>query len=408
MDVLGLLVAILSGCCQSLAAASMSYPVQKAAHDCRQLTKAERSLGLVMNLALTGSAVGLGCFACSLIPVALFMPLAVAASLVSNLIMQKVLCLAKLTNETVVGTAVVVSAVLLLPKLGPRPGPGPIDAMALLVAPEALAFVTLSLMVCISSLVMVASGYVPAESEKTMLFMYALVCGTGTVLNTSIQKLMSCELLLHLKGLLITVYVMLSIICLVVGALANGTLKDPSLFVPVSNGVNLVLNCLAGLMIWGDAAYLNYPRSYFLLYALVVLGTYLVSSVDVFSTVHLQVQDRLARFAGMTVRPACKQREPLLRDHGPSDAKGPGYRTFPRLCASIDLLNACSKEMSKGMLTQRDMARLCSNLLADSSTSFQQGALSCGASAGGVTNQQGRFGDVGQSGMRLGSMDDQT
>lgn len=393
MDILGPLVAILSGCCQSLAAVAISYPMHKAAREGNQLKRAERYLGLVMNLALTGSAVGLGCFACSLIPVALLMPLAVAASLVSNLIMQRALRLAKMTHESIVGTMVVVSAVLFLPQVGPRPGPGPINAMALLAAPAALAFVAASLVACMSSLAMIAFKLVSTESDKTMLFMYALVTGTGTVLNTSIQKLMTCDLLLPLKAVLIMLYVMLAIICLSVGALANGSLKDPSLFVPVSNGVNLVLNCLAGLLIWGDAAYLNYPRSYFLLYVLVVLGTYLVSSVDIFSTVHLQVQDRLAGFTGVTVQPWHRPKdaysasaEPLMRDHGISSA---GYRTFPRLCASVELLNACSKEMSKGMLTQRDMARLCSNLLADSSTNFQQG----------------RFGDDGQSGMRMGSMD---
>lgn len=379
MGILGPLFAILSGCCQSLAAVAISYPLHKAARKGNQLKRAERTLGLLMNLALTGSAVGLGCFACSFIPVALLMPLAVAASLVSNLIMQKALCLAKVTPESIVGTMVVVSSVLFLPQVGPRPGPGPINAMALLAAPAAVAFVAASLVACMSSLAMITFKLVSTESDKTMLFMYALVTGTGTVLNTSIQKCMSCDLLLPLKGVLIMLYVMLAIICLAVGALANGSLKDPSLFVPVSNGVNLVLNCLAGLLIWGDAAYLKYPRTYFLLYVLVVLGTYLVSSVDTFSTVHLQVQDRLARFAGMTVQPRCGQKdvysagaESLIRVHGTSNAKG--YRTFPHLCASIDLLNACSKETSKGMLTQRDMGQLCSNLLVDSNMNFQKGA----------------------------------
>merc|ERR1712008_472917 len=115
----------------------MGYPMHKAAREGNQLKRAERNLGLVMNLALTGSAVGLGCVACSLIPVALLMPLAVAASLVSNLIMQRALRLTTMTHVSIVGTMVVVSAVLFLPQVGPRPGPGPINAMALLAAPAA-------------------------------------------------------------------------------------------------------------------------------------------------------------------------------------------------------------------------------------------------------------------------------
>merc|ERR1712137_1292199 len=83
-----------------------------------------------------------------------------------------------------------------------------------------------------------------------------------------------------IKLVLLVVYVVLACLCLGVAAMANGTLEDPTLFVPISNGVNLVLNCFAGLFIWGDWNRLEFPLAYCMVYVLVVLGTYLVSSLD--------------------------------------------------------------------------------------------------------------------------------
>merc|ERR1712087_1074788 len=64
---------------------------------------------------------------------------------------------------------------------------------------------------------------------------------------------------------------------------ANSTLEDASLFVPMSNGVNLVTNCLAGLFLWGDLNRLRTSAmNYGMIYLIVVEGTYLVSKFDMF------------------------------------------------------------------------------------------------------------------------------
>merc|ERR1712046_174186 len=83
------------------------------------------------------------------------------------------------------------------------------------------------------------------------------------------------------KVVLGVIYVSFACICLASSAFANATLQDPSLFIPVSNAVNLVSNCLAGLCIWGDAARLSYRWSYCMIYLLVLLGTYLLSARDI-------------------------------------------------------------------------------------------------------------------------------
>merc|ERR1719436_311463 len=74
------------------------------------------------------------------------------------------------------------------------------------------------------------------------------------------------------------IYICLACICIASSALANSTLSDPSLFIPVSNAVNLTMNCLAGLFIWEDADRLVYPWMYGTVFGCVLFGTYLIST----------------------------------------------------------------------------------------------------------------------------------
>merc|ERR1719277_2875260 len=91
------------------------------------------------------------------------------------------------------------------------------------------------------------------KDNMTLLFLFAIVGGTGTVLNTSISKLCQMPFVKASWMLLIplmAIYLGLAALCLVAGAAANTRLEDPSVFVPISTGVNLVLNALAGICIW--------------------------------------------------------------------------------------------------------------------------------------------------------------
>jgi hypothetical protein len=114
--------------------------------------------------------------------------------------------------------------------------------------------------------------------------LYALTGGTGTVLNVSISKLAQLEMGTAPRLILVSLYLLLACLTIVVQAVANGRLSDPSLFVPVSCGVNLWLNFAAGMCIWGDAGRLQAPISYVSVFVLVFLGTYGVSSFDFVST----------------------------------------------------------------------------------------------------------------------------
>jgi len=170
MEILGQVAATLSGLCSACAALAVSWPARSAVTAGRQQTQRERIKGtykttLRMIRRYCGElhpdrfVCGSRLFACSLLPVALVMPLAIAASLARNLILQKAFHLARFTKESVFGTVLVV-LVLLLPQLGPHLGSDPINASELRKAPKALTFVAAILIACLFSLLVLTLSLV--------------------------------------------------------------------------------------------------------------------------------------------------------------------------------------------------------------------------------------------------------
>eukprot|EP00414_Alexandrium_minutum_P001186 CAMPEP_0113819328 /NCGR_PEP_ID=MMETSP0328-20130328/684_1 /TAXON_ID=39455 /ORGANISM="Alexandrium minutum" /LENGTH=393 /DNA_ID=CAMNT_0000787261 /DNA_START=85 /DNA_END=1263 /DNA_ORIENTATION=- /assembly_acc=CAM_ASM_000350 len=377
---LGIVFAILSGTCGTLAAIAVSLPVHYAKADNKELSASKHAASVTANLVATGAGVVLGILACSQGPVSIIFPLSVAAGLTSNMVLQGGLCLAKYTNVSIVGTLVLVFAVVLLRDLGAPPlkteSQG--EVLGMMVKPQAIAFIAISLSVNVACLT--ALYFRKVTGNMAMLFAFALVGGTGTVLNTSIQKLLSMAIPFAGKCLLGLVWVALSCVCLGSGAMANGSLEDPSKFVPISNGVNLVLNCFAGLCIWGDGPRLSHPTSYAIVYVLVVLGTYLVSSIDIFSVVHLQVRQAVYDHTQKGIKRGLTKsmaRDPALMQvltRTDSEVKHAcvQLQQWPHLKAAVHLVGTHNlpdfekrlvKELDKQMVSHAEVASLCSMLL---------------------------------------------
>lgn len=237
---------------------------------------------LVLNLSLTGAATLLNILACGQGPVAVVFSLCVAAGLSSSLVLQQTLGLAVYDKNARVGTSVLVIAVLLIASLGPTELPGDSDVLELITTLPAAVFIGCSLVVMAGSMAILFLE-LAHSSNSVKLLLFALVGGTGTVLNASLSKVVQMHLAMPLRISLLAVYVLVAVICIGSSIYANSSLEDPSLFVPISNGVNLVLNCLAGICIWGDSGRLKtHIFNYAALYVLVTVGTYLTSSFDVF------------------------------------------------------------------------------------------------------------------------------
>lgn len=378
---LGIVYAVLSGICGALAGIAVSLPVHyaKAAH--KELSSAKHAASVAANLVLTGAGVVLGILALSQGEVSIIFPLSVASSLTSNMVLQGCLGLAKYTRDSIVGTLVLVFAVMMLSDIGPPPPKKALsqkEVLAMMSAFQAVAFIAASLSVMLVCLAALVSKKVKAN--MAMLIAFALVGGTSTVLNTSIQKMISLSIPLVGKVLLGLVYVVLACVGLGVGAMANGSLPDPSKFVPISNGVNLILNCCAGLFIWGDGPRLTYPVCYAMVYVLVVLGTYLVSSIDIFSIVHLHVKRAIYEQAhpglnrGLTKEVA---QDPELLQAFTEESKDvqsscKHLHSWPHLKAAVGLVSMktlpdfekrLQVELDKHMVSHAEVTSLCSMLL---------------------------------------------
>lgn len=352
----------MSGCCGSFAAVAISYPHHRAAKKDQELSPRENVLYTVLNLILTAIATVFGFLATKFGPVAVVMPLAVGAALFSNMILQASLGLAQLSNTSVTGTMVLVTAVLMLPDLGPAPPKETIDPLVLLQAPGAIVFIMLCFLACSSSIAMLYLEKVHGNLQKLILF--ALIGGTGAVLNMSIQKMLMSNPPAMAAALLGGNYIILSVLCIESGVRANG-LHDASLFVPISNATNLFVNGLAGLCIWHDYENLQHPWSYFLVYTLVGLGCYLVSSVDVISSLHVPRMQYLKRTCtGMGKKGALVRTASSHHFHA-------GKELLQRLDEDLpvgkdlseDIENRMKYELDKHIISNQDAGRLVAKLL---------------------------------------------
>lgn len=239
----------------------------------------------VANIILSLVAICLSILATGLGPVAVATPIQVGSNLLSNMCLQWFLGMIRPTKDQLVGTMTLAAAVTILPDIGPGEMELHADVLYLLGQPSALLYIAVSSVMMASGMLALAKGWVKENDSKLLTF--AMVGGTATVVSASIGKAVQMIHNLIVLGPLLVIYVGLGALCLGVAARANATLEDPSSYVSIASGVQLVCTCFAGLFIWGDSGRLEYPLGYSMIYVLVVLGTYGVSSFDLLAAHHV-------------------------------------------------------------------------------------------------------------------------
>jgi len=267
-----------AGISMTFAAIVVAYPEHKAKDQGYERGKCGKVASIVLNLLFTNLGVILGILAVGYGPISVVTPMTSGANLLSNLILQPYLGLSTYTQDAVIGTLVLVSSVTMLIEVGPSDLPEDADVLELLLQPYAIAFVATALSLMIFSFCSIALKW--TTDNMALTFHYSIVGGTVIVLNTAVTKVVQMKIPIAVMIPLVLAYVIFAIIGLMNGAQANGALEDASLFVPISAGVNLVLTCIAGLMIWGDGSRLPVPLSYGIIYLLVLIGTVLLCNAD--------------------------------------------------------------------------------------------------------------------------------
>jgi hypothetical protein len=374
-------LAFSSGLCMTLSALSITYPAACAARSVRDQGAAEKICALIFNLVFQGLGAGLGILATGFGPVAIVFPVGTGTTLLSNMFLQAVLQVgARPNKKTASGTLVLACAVLLLVNIGPsdRPPDTKVDAIQLLSTLPAKIYICCSLFAIVCGLCLLRW----ATNNMSLLFTFATLGGACAVLNVSISKISQLPTVLHSPVLLVPLIIMyLCLACLALGvaAAANATLTDPSGFIAISGGVNLVLNCLAGICIWGDWERLEYPMSYCVVYVLVVLGTYLVSTLDIMSMDWMDAQETKLGLVTKAVHAATRRRgREALRTRSMNDLLKLGGAAS--LAPPCDIDGQLSPERQKrlletilirqldcGCIQHEDLVRLCFQLIEEQS-----------------------------------------
>jgi len=367
---------ILSGSFATLAAVVIAYPAHRAVQAMTRPSRVAKGTFFLANLALSGISIILGIAANGHGPVAVAFPVGVGSNLLSNMVLQSMLGIAKYTKNMRVGTLVLASAVMILPDVGPADLAEDVNVLQLLTTRKAMLFVGACAIVLIFGLWGLARSW--ASTNDSLLFGYALVGGAGTVVSTSISKLIQMHLPSTILFIFLSLYVVLGLLCLSIAATANGTLEDPSMFVPVSAGVNLILTFIGGLCIWGDWARIDYHLSYCMVYILVVLGTYLVSHFDHLSSAHPHIAEGrvhvVRHMSGRTARSMDRSElsweslELAIPEH---DATNPVQDSVRRLrllwddrpddsAALREALQRClERGLDRGVIGEKDVVNLC-------------------------------------------------
>mmetsp|Transcript_65605 Transcript_65605/g.114338 ORF Transcript_65605/g.114338 Transcript_65605/m.114338 type:complete len:408 (-) Transcript_65605:108-1331(-) len=297
------LLAALSGCALTAAAVVVAFPEVKARERNEKISPFAKNCHVLLNIIYCTLAVGANILAVRFGPVAVATPVQLGANLLSNMVTQRALRIAHYSQNQIVGTFILVSSVTMLTEVGPKD----IDAETtsvtdLLLNPMALSFIILTVLVLIVSMCTIASGKV--KQNLYLVFLYSLVGGTDSVINTALSKVMQMpDISIWILIPMVVVYAILAVIGVANGAQANGALEDPSLFIPIGAAVSLVLTCLAGLFIWGDGSRLDHPLTYASIYMIVVLASYVVSEDDLLAITQLRVNE------------GCKKKVKNRKDH---------------------------------------------------------------------------------------------
>lgn len=232
-------------------------------------------LNIVLNLA------SIACFllAAGEGPVAVVMPILTGSKLLSSMLFQLSQGMGEWTKSVRVGTLVVVCVAVLLVSDGPpEGGPSGSAVFEMLQPIQARMWMGLAFAVMLSC--MVTYHVKGNASANITLCTLAVVVAVSTALGASAGKLLSITSGYERLGA-IGLYLLFGAISFGYNALAAFGC-DMESFMPLSECVQLYVNCGTGLFVWGDAKRIPSASSYAAIYVLLALGTYLTSSLDIF------------------------------------------------------------------------------------------------------------------------------
>jgi len=272
--------ASVGGLCASAASNVIALANDRASKSNKKMGFCANLILLLANLILNFGSVG--CFLLSVAhgPVSVAMPLVTASKLLSSMWFQLACGLGQYTKNVRVGTYVLVASSLCLIDCGPKDpiGPEP-NVMEMLSATTAkcwLLFLVVTLIISMASYHLLALR--TNGQQKYGLVPVCAVVAISTALGASVGKTLSLT-----EGTRLEVAVCAYLICGVASFLyaAKGAFNyEIELFLPLSEVLQLLVNALTGVLVWGDLSRTPQQLSYAMVYILICLGIYDCMSYD--------------------------------------------------------------------------------------------------------------------------------
>lgn len=268
----------------------------------KDITRCQDTALIMVNIFL--NLLGVAAFLVSLKhgPVAIAMPILIAAKLLASMIFHVMAKIGNYGKSTRVGTLVLCAASLCLLEVGPD-NPESVDLAEL--AGQWQAQVWLGFVGVLLVMSFVCYFWNKDKPGSDSKIAYAMIVGLSTALGASVGKVIT---LVHgaEQAEAVLLYLLFGFLSFTWSAFAALSC-DMSVYMPLTECLQLIVNCINGLIIWGDSSRVNDRVSYVMTYLQLCLGVYLTTSFDVLSTVsHRNRGDKLT---GLVAR-LTKQRAP--------------------------------------------------------------------------------------------------
>lgn len=273
-------LACLGGFLSALAGSILAYAQHLKRTGGRTFTVCQHMFLYKVNILLNLAGIVLYVVATGYGPVALATPMNSGTTLISNMAMQIILGISQYTKPMRVGTIVLVVASVALIDLGPTEQPNQ-DPLELLQAPVGLACMTSVLINVIIGLMLVRSFDHKPMTSMMKILGYGFLGSASTALGQSLGKLAQMNLSPLNRALTILFYVAATATSIFAFAMAAKK-TNMALFLPLYYCLQLLLNCVIGLSVWQDYKVIDHWVGYVCVYVLVVMGSYDISSLDLF------------------------------------------------------------------------------------------------------------------------------
>eukprot|EP00927_Polykrikos_kofoidii_P016581 TRINITY_DN17501_c0_g1_i1.p1 TRINITY_DN17501_c0_g1~~TRINITY_DN17501_c0_g1_i1.p1 ORF type:complete len:852 (-),score=149.17 TRINITY_DN17501_c0_g1_i1:207-2762(-) len=238
-------------------------------------------ISIVLNLAGVGAFLKGAQFG----PVAVLMPFVTATKLLTNMVFQHLTGIEYYTKDVRVGTCVLAAAVALLADLGPAESTEPVDVDALFENTIAVGWIVgMGVLLIVTIVLHKLWKPKPKEDKKEIIaIILSVIVGVSTALGATFGKFLWITEGFHF-GLCVFSYLLCGVISFGWNAIAAYDC-DMAFFLPVSECIQLLVNCWTGLAVWGDRERIPSLSNYTIVYCLIVFGTYSCGSLDIVSSV---------------------------------------------------------------------------------------------------------------------------